>query len=211
MGRMTEAEWLSLADPAPLLDHVRSAVSDRKLRLWACACVHRIGSLIPHELGHKALAVVERYVDGLADERELLGIADAFYPCGRYNMTYGHPATRAAHCPLYREMLGQAATYAVRCCKHGERDTERAAQAELLRDVCGNPFHPSELDASCRSGTAGQLARAIYEENAFDRLPILADALEDAGCINPEVLIHCRGGGEHVRGCWVVDYLAGRE
>jgi hypothetical protein len=210
---MTEAEWLSLADPAPALEYVSSMASDRKLRLWACACVRRIEPLIPHELGHKALEVVERYVDGLADERAVLSVADAFYPCGLYNATYDHPATRAAHCPLYREMVGQAATYVLRCRKQGERAAERAVQAALLRDVCGNPFRPAAMDTSCRAwcgGTVVQLARAIYEERAFERLPILADALEDAGCTAADVLNHCRGGGEHARGCWVVDLLVDR-
>ncbi|HUR53438.1 MAG TPA: hypothetical protein VMZ71_04880 [Gemmataceae bacterium] len=54
------------------------------------------------------------------------------------------------------------------------------------------------------------LANGIYEERAFDRLPILADALQDAGCDNDGILTHCRGDGAHVRGCWVVDLLLGK-
>jgi hypothetical protein len=106
--------------------------------------------------------------------------------------------------------VGQAAAYAARCCKRTLRDRERAAQAALLRDVCGNPFRPARLDAHCRGATAVQVARAIYEENAFDRLPILADALEDAGCTDVELLSHCRGSGDHVRGCWAVDLVLAR-
>jgi len=49
--------------------------------------------------------------------------------------------------------------------------------------------------------------KAIYDDRAFDRLPILADALEEAGCEDQDILGHCRSGGEHVRGCWVVDGL----
>ncbi len=56
-----------------------------------------------------------------------------------------------------------------------------------------------------------RIAGTIYTDRAFDRLPILADALEDAGCDNAEILAHCRGGGEHVRGCWVVDLILGKE
>jgi hypothetical protein len=55
------------------------------------------------------------------------------------------------------------------------------------------------------------LAKSIYEDRAFDRLPILADALEESGCHDPDILAHCRQPGEHVRGCWVVDLLLGRE
>jgi hypothetical protein len=56
-----------------------------------------------------------------------------------------------------------------------------------------------------------RLARGIYDDRAFDRLPILADALEDAGCHDTAILDHCRQPGPHVRGCWVVDLLLGKE
>ena len=147
------------------------------------------------------------------DERELRLIADRFYPCGQYDARYDHPATRAAHAPLYLERVGQAASYAVRCVKHNERAAERAAQAVLLRDVFGNPFRPVAIDAGClawNGGTVVRLAQAIYDERAFDRLPILADALEDAGCDSADLLAHCRREGVHTRGCCVVDLLLGK-
>jgi hypothetical protein len=84
------------------------------------------------------------------------------------------------------------------------------AQAGLLRDIFGNPFRPPTFDPSWRTSTAVGLARSIYAARAFDRLPILADALEEAGCDNPDVLSHCRGDGPHVRGCWVVDLVLGK-
>jgi hypothetical protein len=71
----------------------------------------------------------------------------------------------------------------------------------------GNPFHPIALDPMWLMPSVKHLAEAIYEDRAFDRLPILADALEDAGCTNADILNHCRQPGEHVRGCWVVDLL----
>jgi hypothetical protein len=90
---------------------------------------------------------------------------------------------------------------------------ERERQCHLLRDIVGNPFRPVGVDPlwlSWRDGTVAKIAQTIYEERAFDRLPILADALEDAGCTNEDILNHCRETGEHVRGCWVVDLLTGR-
>jgi len=84
---------------------------------------------------------------------------------------------------------------------------DEAAQAVLLREIVGNPFRPVPLDPSWLTSTVQNLAAAIYEERAFDRLPILADALEDAGCANQDLLHHCRQAGEHVRGCWAVDIL----
>jgi len=67
------------------------------------------------------------------------------------------------------------------------------------------------LDPAWLTGTVTSLAQAIYDERAFDRLPILADALEDAGCTNQDILAHCRQPGEHCRGCWALDLVLGRE
>lgn len=82
-----------------------------------------------------------------------------------------------------------------------------AADADLLRCVAGNPFRFTGVPVEWRTSTVVGLASGIYEERAFDRLPILADALEDAGCDRPEILNHCRDDGEHVRGCWIVDAI----
>jgi hypothetical protein len=91
---------------------------------------------------------------------------------------------------------------------------ERRRQCDLLREVFGNPFAPTPFDRR-RLGGLGRgvrmLAQSIYEERAFDELPVLADALEEAGCNNSEILNHCRQQGEHLRGCWVLDLLLGRE
>ena len=94
-------------------------------------------------------------------------------------------------------------------------DAEQAAHAGLLRDLFGNPFRPpAAVDPAWlrwNGGTVPRLARSAYEERAFDRLPILADALEEAGCADPAILGHLRGPGPHARGCWAVDALLGRE
>lgn len=87
---------------------------------------------------------------------------------------------------------------------------EGAAQVCLLRDIFGNPFRPVTLDPRWQSETVVALASGIYAERAFDRMLILADALEDAGCDNADILAHCRGDGPHVRGCWVVDLILGK-
>jgi hypothetical protein len=86
----------------------------------------------------------------------------------------------------------------------------RRRHFHLLLDI-GNPFQPLVFAPHWRSETAVSLATGIYDERAFDRLPILADALEEAGCDNADVLAHCRGDGPHARGCWVVDGVLGRE
>jgi hypothetical protein len=84
---------------------------------------------------------------------------------------------------------------------------ELGAQADLLRDVVGNRFRPSTLDPTWLTPSVGALAAAIDAERVFDRLPILADALEEAGCTDEDVLDHCRRPGVHALGCWVVDLL----
>lgn len=84
----------------------------------------------------------------------------------------------------------------------------------FVSDMLGNPFQPVLLDPawlSWQTGTIPKLAHSIYQERAFDRLPILADALEEAGCDNAEILAHCRQPGVHARGCWVVDLVLGKE
>jgi hypothetical protein len=84
-------------------------------------------------------------------------------------------------------------------------------QAHLLRCVFGNPFHPIAFAPEWRTDTAVALAHQVYESRDFSALPILADALQDAGCNNHDILGHCRGAGAHVRGCWVVDLVLGKE
>jgi hypothetical protein len=95
----------------------------------------------------------------------------------------------------------------------GPPGRELRAQAGLLKDIVGNPFQPGATKTPGSTGsdsTVVKLAQNIYDERAFSRMPILADALEDAGCDNADLLAHCRGPGPHVRGCWVVDLLLGK-
>jgi len=87
---------------------------------------------------------------------------------------------------------------------------EREFQIHLFRDVAGNPFRPVTLDPAWQTPTVTALARQVYESRDFSAMPILADALQDAGCDDEDVLDHCRGPGPHVRGCWVVDLVLGK-
>jgi hypothetical protein len=94
------------------------------------------------------------------------------------------------------------------------RAMEWKAQSDLLRCIFGNPCRPTVVDPAWftwHEATLPRLARCVYDGRAFDRLPVLADALEEAGCHDADILAHCRGPGPHVRGCWVVDLLLGKE
>jgi hypothetical protein len=88
--------------------------------------------------------------------------------------------------------------------------TEENHRCDWLRCIFGNPFRPVSVDAVWLTANVVAIAQGIYAEPAFDRLPILADALEDAGCTNADIFNHCRQPGEHVRGCWVVDLALGK-
>jgi hypothetical protein len=85
------------------------------------------------------------------------------------------------------------------------------ADAELVRDIFGNPFRPMTLDPEWRTSTTVVLAAGMYKSRDFDAMSILADALQDAGCDRADILAHCRGPGPHVRGCWVVDSVLNKE
>jgi hypothetical protein len=91
------------------------------------------------------------------------------------------------------------------------RVAERKSQANVLRDIFGNPFRPTTLDLRWLTATVIDLATAVYQEKAFDRMGILGDALMDVGCDGDEIIGHCRGEGVHVRGCWAIDLLLGKD
>jgi hypothetical protein len=87
----------------------------------------------------------------------------------------------------------------------------KAAQCALIRDIFGNPFRPVAFDPAWRTDTAVSLAKHMYENRDFSAMPILADALQDAGCDSDDILSHCRDEKQpHVRGCWVVDLVLGK-
>jgi hypothetical protein len=88
---------------------------------------------------------------------------------------------------------------------------ESKAQSELAHDIFGNPFRRVAFVPAWCTSTALAIAQGIYDDRAFDRLPILADALQDAGCENDDILNHFRGDGPHVKGCWALDLVLGKE
>ena len=140
--------------------------------------------------------------------------------CARSVVGYATRVTAAAVIPFGSMLrrLAEAAAYAAFdvsdpafTASDMAEDGARIGQAVLLRDIFGNPFRPIEADPKWLTSAVVGLARAIYDGRAFDLMPILADALEEAGCDNPDVLNHWRQPSEHVRGCWVVDLLLGKE
>jgi hypothetical protein len=224
---VTEAEWLTSNDPEPMLELVRSKASGRKLRLLAATYArHRFGELDP-------VGVAERYADGLADDRELSRACSAadWYVLGNCSDIQGEvPDSRDWS---LRDAAYHDAADAARSLVWYEQDARRLSEQlgvrpqpsplpDLLRDLFGNPFRPSPRLGSAwlawNGGTVPRMAQAIYEDRILPsgeldrrRLAVLADALEDAGCSDPDLLGHLRGPGPHVRGCWAVDLLLGKE
>jgi hypothetical protein len=188
---------LTSTDPEELLRTCCAQWSERKLRLYACACCRRLPSVTDDPRNLVAIEAAERYADGLTPKREL------------------KKARKTANIPWLNSFEPrEEAVQAIRATVRYTLPGERGHLCDILRDLSGNPFRapvplrPSWLRAN--GGAVGQLARVIYEEGRFEDLPVLADALEDACCGNVEVLEHCRSAGEHARGCWVLDALLGR-
>jgi hypothetical protein len=191
-------------------------------------------------MGRRLLAACERHSDGAIDDRELGAVRAEAEAVLRSSRTAEESfdwevrcAMRAAGQPeeLPAQLAGLRAEYAdwwggmftfyggtgEEWQQYHDEALGRISlqQCQLLRDIFGNPFRPlPRLNPSwlaAEGGTVPKLAASIYEERAFDRLPILADALEEAGCDAAELLTHLRGPGPHVRGCWAVDLLLGKE
>lgn len=212
---MTNAEWRSCNDPAPMLAYLGDSASDRKVRLFAVACCRRAWPLISRE-SREAVDCAELFADGLETSQHLDRFCrKAFEPVIYLSIdtdelvTSAHAAAWVTCLPSLRAQ----ANIARMGMRGREEATELAIRADLLRCIFGDqcslpPAHSSWL--TWNAGSVVHLAQAIYDERAFDRMPILADALEDAGCTNQDILEHCRGGGEHVRGCWVVDLVLGK-
>jgi hypothetical protein len=186
---MTEAEWLACEDAAEMLESLRERGSDRKFSLFAVAgCYICPWNAIPDP----KYEFVVRYVDGgvvLEQLRLIWGWGD------------GSPWPERP----YEWAHSLAAGW--------ENDGDLPPMAELvlcLRDIFGNPFRPVAFSSEWRTDTAITLARQMYEARDFSAMPILADALQDAGCDSEDILTHCRGDGPHVRGCWVVDLVLGK-
>jgi hypothetical protein len=277
---MTEAEWLSCADPVPMLKALAGTRSARKKWLFVCACCRRTWHLLTPKRGRKKVELAERYADGLIGSKEFM-TADLEIPLpyehARIGATVGtwyalraavslrdfHVSARRASWVDMTLYAAWAAGAAAATADLGWDDaawdkalrnawvrvgydpldgddwddvrtsdavwemgwdsftsfpgwvSERRKQAELVRDVFGpRTKRRVAIDRAWlawNDATVVKLAQAIYGERGFDRLPILADALEEAGCDNHAILSHCRDDGEHALGCWVVDAVLGKK
>jgi hypothetical protein len=232
---MTEAKWLACNDPAEMLAIARGKVSARKMRLFAVACCRRVSQLLPTAGTSSVIDIAEQYADGLLNDIELGQCQSAAQAACRvvsYSNLLADPtvfAVRAAYHAVSKSQFSVpyaaknvanavAVLAGARTPQQVEDSTARqdefVHQVAVLRDLVGPLFQTLTIDSRWllwNDRTVPMIARGIYHERAFDRMPILADALEDAGCGDADILRHCREQGQHVRGCWVIDLLLGKE
>ncbi len=231
---MTEAEWRS-STPNQMIEGLsklfKQIEQQRKGRLFQSAIVRHLDEGIRTKLLLNAVEAVEEHVD-----RELLD-AKLEKHRKRIQRRKADPTSAERASSYFASgLLGtgkwswasvryMASQFVVRSIDNDleldrigksheaiaeQRNNYRDQLKRLLICIFGNPFRPVAFDSAWLSSTARGIAEAIYDDRAFDRLPILGDALQDAGCENDDILSHCRGEGPHVRGCWVVDGVLGK-
>jgi hypothetical protein len=222
---MTEAEWLDAFYLPKLIRLLQKddEPSVRKQMLFSVACCRRTVDHLSDAVFDAAIDVCERQADTSAPdklpprlERSLRSHATN-HPNDGDDPRFGSWAYMA-HAVESLVRSGTGMEFIADCCRDalcGHDDFvagrgEMLIQADLFRDIFGNPFRPVAFAPEWRSSTAVALAESMYAARNFGNMPVLADALEEAGCDNADVLAHCRGDGPHVRGCWVVDLVSGK-
>jgi hypothetical protein len=200
---------------------------DRKHRLLACGLCRQVAALVERPALLSALETVEAFADGLVTANELARarhgasqIAECSTKC---------PATRR-----FASAVGKAASLALPSSLTWFKTVDPATVDHISRALRsgldllagdGDGVHrlpgyvvlfddvePHRVTCcpEWRTSTAVAIARGMYDAREFGAMPILADALQDAGCNSEEILDHCRGPGPHIRGCWVIDLVLGK-
>jgi hypothetical protein len=215
---MTTNEWMDQL--GWMIDAWIGAGGDRKKRLFKCACCRAVWHLFAEAPSRQAVDVAERFADGLATREELEKASEAadrawserrVRPSSDRGISPAHHALSCAAraCNL---LISFNSTFDTACAAEPawEGEAGREYILNLARCIFGIAFLRWFPDPRWLTTTVVDLAAAIYEERSFVNLPILADALMDAGCDSAEVLDHCRSEGPHARGCWVVDAILGK-
>jgi hypothetical protein len=209
-------------------------------RAHATPGTRRVAHLLVDERSRECVAMSERYAEGLANREEMKAarraaweavsaeaiVSDALINAARAAARtaerWGAEAARMAVHEAAWALLNEAGeTGPEPPVEQGVWSARAGAvvfegqrwRCELLRDIAGNPFRPVAASPAWLAWDGGKLRRlaaGLYEDRQFGGLPVLADALEDAGCTDADLLDHCRSGGPHARGCWALDLLLGK-
>ena len=233
--QVTEKQWLEATNIHELHLFWTAKKQYRKWRLFGVACCRRAMALTPDLRFEHLAECAEKFADGainwggvkvvrkvMSSFRRELG--DEFGP-NEVKYATLDALDRASRLKPY-DALGAVHearhSFAARVCKGRERDftrdewdlahnTEENEQMALAHDIFGNPFRHVSFSPEWRTSTVVSIARSMYDSRDFSPMPILADALQDAGCEHEDILAHCRdANGTHVRGCWVVDLVLGK-
>jgi hypothetical protein len=248
---MTESDWLACRDPQLMVQHLKGAkTTDRKMRLFVCACCRRLWSHCPSEHIGRLIELGVKLAAGLTTDAVLRselrklphGLDGGIVIALMYLITpdkYDWPtAANSAAWVLrnsWRDYVRGGIYMTVRddpgvhkdmktalvTSEYGARPAigqildaawakEGQSQAQLLRDIVGNPFRAKVLNPACRTSHVTSVAQNIYDTEAFFRLPVLAALLAEAGCDDAEIVGHCTNHEPHAKGCWVLDQALGR-
>lgn len=223
---MSETDWLRSRDPATMLDFLADRASERKLRLFAVACCYRVKKHAGDDAVRGAIEASERYADGFMSYEDFTAVQKtlrrshplmldsaiaAARSCSQQALT---AASIAAWEPILEvdQMRGLSPDFEVAAAiAHRTRTAESKSQAALLREIFGNPFRSLAIRPVWLTPEVVAIARRIYQERTFSEVFRLAQALENSGCNDRLMIGHCQASLDHVRGCWLLDSLLGRE
>ncbi len=215
---MTEKEWREATRPEQLLKYLEKSkqFDKRKARLLGVAYCRRIWGVFTDERFHQFVELGELRADGLVPWKKIDDAIIPAKPRGTIRTSHTDPEEVAALSTTCRKVRPGYIAWLTRHAVVRDleepgyttgHDREAFPEMSLLYDIFGNPFTPVSFDCEWRTSTVVSLAKGMYESRDFCAMPVLADALQDAGCERAEFLDHCRGTGPHVRGCWVVDLV----
>jgi hypothetical protein len=210
-------EWFACTEPAECFEYLLPQSSDRRVRLFFCGDCRLGWPELSDARSRAAVKVAEAFADGHAGLAELAAAHEAALQAARREPTEAAWWAVAATSPVgFEELYVSGWTQAQRggvWRREADWAGRQKRRRALFRDLCRSPLHGGGMDATWlawQGGCVVRLARVIYDERNFECLPVLADALEEAGCTDNDILDHCRKPGTHVRGCWVVDLLLGK-
>jgi hypothetical protein len=219
---MTEGQWLTSSDTYNLLSYLSDRASSRKLRLFAVSCIRYDWKSWTRRKEQTAVLTAEKMADGLASEEQIEKAREDLAQLLEQLDEWGdlECMPHVPECLLYEDFgwhdavvcIGQVLANA-QSGPEGFDGCDKEVETELavlLRDIFGNPFRRVAFDPRWRTPDVMGLALGIYEDQAFDRMPLLADALMDASCDDEQVLAHARADG-HLRGCWLINLVLAKQ
>jgi hypothetical protein len=216
---MTEAEWLACEKPEEMLLSFGNMGTERKWRLAVCSICRLAWHLLTDERSRTSVEAAELSADDDIIRRQRVRLAfndageaaNAVESIDQAKYEAASAVVSAMHASTSAITVGHLWDVFNHVARATGEITSYPRQATLIRDIFGNPFRTITLDPAWLTSTVVTLAQQMYDSRDFTAMPILADALMDAGCDDEQVLTHCRGGGVHVRGCFVVDLVTGRQ